>query len=148
MHFMKMLFWVRGRAGRATWWAGQAILVIANFVLITLGAGVTNASPLIASTQLLLLYLSYLLSAKRFQDRDVPGTTALYGYVLLAVVMLFDALNLTGATGQLNAVGWNAITITLGISIWLLIELGMLKGTPGPNRFGIKSSSGLAFRSL
>jgi uncharacterized membrane protein YhaH (DUF805 family) len=28
----------------------------------------------------------------------------------------------------------------IGVELWFLIELGMLKGTPGPNRFGPDSS--------
>jgi len=26
--------------------------------------------------------------------------------------------------------------VLIGVTAWFLIELGMLKGTPGPNRFG------------
>jgi hypothetical protein len=41
------------------------------------------------------------------------------------------------------SLNWNTNTLGLicfftliGVTIWFLIELGMLKGTPGPNRFG------------
>jgi uncharacterized membrane protein YhaH (DUF805 family) len=44
-------------------------------------------------------------------------------------------LGLTG-TQQLTAIGWVCALVNLGVGLWFLIELGILKGTPGPNRFG------------
>ena len=35
-----------------------------------------------------------------------------------------------------NTLGLICFFILIGITVWFLIELGMLKGTPGPNRFG------------
>ena len=35
-----------------------------------------------------------------------------------------------------NTLGLICFVILIVVTIWLLIELGMLKGTPGPNRFG------------
>jgi len=99
------------------------------------------------------LYLpAYPLAAKRFQDRDKLGETALYGYIpsIIAVGLLSFGpvegnpetlkLPVSGVDVSLN---WNTNTlglicffILIGITVWFLIELGMLKGTPGPNRFG------------
>ena len=37
---------------------------------------------------------------------------------------------------NVNTLGLICFFILIGITVWFLIELGMLKGTPGPNRFG------------
>ena len=55
---------------------------------------------------LVALIPSIIVYIKRFHDRDKSGW-----WVLIALIPIIGAL-------------------------WILIELGFLKGTPGPNRFG------------
>jgi uncharacterized membrane protein YhaH (DUF805 family) len=83
-----------------------------------------------------LFYPGYAVAAKRFQDRDKPGQTALYGLVPVLIASLLQAFGLTGTPQEPNALGWICTLVTMGVGIWFLIELGILKGTPGPNRFG------------
>jgi uncharacterized membrane protein YhaH (DUF805 family) len=50
-------------------------------------------------------------------------------------VLSLLALAAEGAGEADAAAGLNALT--LPFSIWVFVELGCLRGTPGPNRFGL-----------
>ncbi|HXG79806.1 MAG TPA: DUF805 domain-containing protein [Methyloceanibacter sp.] len=129
-----------GRINRAKWWAGTIILTIISIILGFIIGAVFGPSflgtLLLIIVTLVLFYPSYAVSAKRFQDRDKPGITALYGLVPVLIASLLQAFGLTGAPGEPNALGWICALVTWGVGIWFLIDLGILKGTPGPNRFG------------
>jgi uncharacterized membrane protein YhaH (DUF805 family) len=96
----------------------------------------TFGAILIVLVSLALFYPGYAVAAKRFQDRDKPGITALYGLVPVLIASLLQAFGLTGTPQEPNALGWICTLVTMGVGLWFLIELGILKGTPGPNRFG------------
>jgi uncharacterized membrane protein YhaH (DUF805 family) len=129
-----------GRINRAKWWAGIVILGIINIVLgfIVLQIfGMGFFGRLLSFVIFIaLLYFSYAVSAKRFQDRDKPGIMAAYGMGALLLTSLLATLGLTGTQQELSAIGWVCTLINLGVLLWFVIELGILKGTPGPNRFG------------
>jgi uncharacterized membrane protein YhaH (DUF805 family) len=129
-----------GRINRAKYWAGTIILAIISIVLgFVIGAifgGSTFGGILIVLVTLALFYPGYAVAAKRFQDRDKPSITALYGLVPVLIASLLQAFGLTGTPQEPNALGWICTLITMGVGLWFLIELGILKGTPGPNRFG------------
>ena len=112
------------------------ISLVLNFLVAGIfGFGVFGAFLLILIT-LLLFYPSYAVCAKRFQDRDRPGRTALYGLVPMLLANFLEATGATGAPQEPNAVGWICILVFWGVSLWFIIELGILKGTPGQNHFG------------
>ncbi len=129
-----------GRINRAKYWAGVVILAIISIVLgfvigAVFGSSVFGAI-LVTLVTLALFYPGYAVAAKRFQDRDKPGVTALYGLVPVLIASLLQAFGLTGTPNEPNALGWICNLVTMGVGLWFLIELGILKGTPGPNRFG------------
>jgi uncharacterized membrane protein YhaH (DUF805 family) len=131
---------LEGRINRAKWWAGVVILGIIFIVLGTLievifGTGFFGGL-LATLLTLALFYPSYAVCAKRFQDRDKPGKTALYGLVPFLIAFLFSAWGLTGTSTENNVIGWLCALAVIGVSLWFLIELGILKGTPGPNQYG------------
>lgn len=140
LDFQQLFLSFDGRINRAKWWAGIVILFVINlvlgFILFGLFGLSTFAILLSIIIMLALFYPTYAVSAKRFQDRDKPGTTALYGLVPLLIASLLQAFGLTGTATELNALGWICALITWGVFIWFVIDLGILKGTPGPNRFG------------
>lgn len=118
------------------------------------GAGLTaGIASLVVS--LIFLWPSAALSIKRAHDRDKPAMFVIGYYaltVLFLIVMTFtmgSAFAAAGAgagttpeaAGMAAAGGGGIIVGILGLvlfvyAIWLLIELGFLDGTPGPNRFG------------
>jgi uncharacterized membrane protein YhaH (DUF805 family) len=83
-----------------------------------------------------LFYPAYAVGAKRFHDRDRPGETALLGLIPVFLAIALDCFGLTGDASGANGLGWICRLIYLGVGLWFAIELGALKGTPGPNRFG------------
>lgn len=129
-----------GRINRAKYWIGSIVLAIISIVLgIVVGAALgptTLAMIIIALITLALFYPVYAIAAKRFQDRDKPGTTALYGLVPILIVNFLQLFGLTGTPEQPNTLGWIATVVMLEVGIWFLVELGILKGTTGPNRYG------------
>ena len=125
-----------GRINRAKWWAGAIILLVIWLIV----GGIFGSSLFGALIQvivtLVLLYPAYAVCAKRFQDRDRPGKTALYGLVPILIASLLQTWGLTGTPQNLNGLGWICVLINLGVGIWFLIDLGILRGTPGQNRYG------------
>jgi uncharacterized membrane protein YhaH (DUF805 family) len=125
-----------GRINRAKWWAGAIILLVIWLIVGGIfGSSFFGALILVIMT-LVLLYPAYAVCAKRFQDRDRPGKTALYGLVPILIASLLQTWGLTGTPQNLNGLGWICVLINLGVGIWFLIDLGILRGTPGQNRYG------------
>jgi uncharacterized membrane protein YhaH (DUF805 family) len=129
-----------GRINRAKYWAGTITLaivsIVAGFIIGAVFGASTLGAILVALVTIALFYPGYAVAAKRFQDRDKPGVTALYGLIPVLIASLLQAFGLTGTPNQPNALGWICTLVTMGVGLWFLIELGILKGTPGPNRFG------------
>ncbi len=112
----------QGRIPRMTWWLGNLIIMIVEWVLFALFGGMSmmNVDPTdpMAAEQmmsnmwpiwvitLIFLWPSLALAAKRWHDR--------------------------------NKSAWWILIIFIPIvgPIWYLIECGFLRGTEGPNRFG------------
>jgi uncharacterized membrane protein YhaH (DUF805 family) len=139
MDFQYLFTSFDGRINRAKYWVGvvslSVVWIILGFIIINI-FGQTIGGILMTLILLALFYAFYAVAAKRFQDRDKPGVTALYGLVPLFVANLLGIFGLTGTPQGLNALGWICTLINLGVILWFLIDLGILKGTPGPNRFG------------
>jgi len=129
----------QGRIPRGEWWLGLLVLVIVGVVLagvVYLAFGATTIG-IIATLilQILLLYPSYALSAKRFQDRNKPGGLALIG-IGLGIVQTVARLAGLSDPYVPTVVDYVLGLALLIVGIWYLIELGILRGTVGPNRYG------------
>jgi uncharacterized membrane protein YhaH (DUF805 family) len=140
MDFNYLFTSLDGRINRAKWWAGVIIIVIVGVVAsLIVGAifGTNVAGRIILFiVQLVLLYPGYAVSAKRFQDRDKP---AMYALVGIALGLLYGLLAMFGVVGNpvsQGALDWIFTIAFLAVGIWYLIELGILKGTAGPNQYG------------
>jgi uncharacterized membrane protein YhaH (DUF805 family) len=125
-----------GRINRAKWWAGAAILLIVWKVIDAILGASTIGSVIVVLVTLALFYPAYAVCAKRFQDRDRPGKTALYGLVPLTIAALLETFGWTGTLDESNGLGWICNLIYIGVALWFVIELGILRGTPGQNHYG------------
>lgn len=130
-----------GRIGRQTFWMGVLGLFVAAIVVsvilgVILGWQTTAGQWAFFLVQLALAYPSYCLMAKRFQDRDKPATFAAAVIGINIVLSLLTILGVGGPPEAPNALGWimNAIGVVIGI--WILVELGILRGTVGTNQYG------------
>ena len=113
MDFKKFYFSPEGRANRKQWWLWLVLpLMVISILLVFVDMTTGNYNPeagiglFSGIFALLSLIPAIIVHIKRFHDRDKSGW-----WVLIGLIPIIGA-------------------------IWLLIELGFLKGTPGPNRFG------------
>jgi uncharacterized membrane protein YhaH (DUF805 family) len=115
MDIMHLLFSFQGRIRRLHWWlAGISIGVVIGIVVSVLlpMSGMAQGTPnpifmaLIGVIYLVDIYVGLALGAKRCHDRDKSAW-----FLAIGLIPLIGA-------------------------IWLLVELGFLDGTQGPNRFG------------
>ena len=160
---MSMFMGFEGRINRAKWWLGAIILAVIGVILSWILAKILGASLIppegttvnpdlvgsyvrkLAIAQLIvfiiLVYPGLSIMMKRLNDRDRPSW---YAYVFLAPSVLSILLGLVGLTMTTTAtggagpssLGWIINLLSLAIGIWALIELGILKGTAGPNQHG------------
>ena len=102
---------LEGRIGRQSYWMGTIVFIVINVIAsaldMMLGTMTEGGYGLISGiASLIMIYPSIMVSAKRWHDRGKSGWWSLL--VLVPVI------------------GW----------IWMLVELGFLKGTDGPNQYG------------
>ena len=100
-----------GRINRAKFWAGVGVLfaagILANLIDLTLGTMSDSGFGGVSSiVSLISIYPALAIYTKRWHDRDKSGWWTLIIFV--------------------PVIGF----------IWILVELGILEGTRGPNRFG------------
>ena len=116
MDIPHLLFSFQGRTRRLHYWlAAIAVSVVFGVIISVLRpmSGMAQGTPnpifmgLIVILYIADLYISVALGAKRCHDRDKSAWWLLLFYFV-------------------PILGW----------IWGFIELGILDGTPGPNRFG------------
>lgn len=104
----RLLLDPRGRVDRRTFWLWGVLAPMGVSLLGRALLDIARVRPDAADTfvSLLLVWPFVAVSAKRWHDRDKSGW-----WVLVALIPL---------------VGW----------LWLMIENGFRRGTPGPNRHG------------
>ena len=163
MPLSAMLFWFTGRLNRARFWLASIVLILISIVLLPislLSLVLLATSPFslaaliavegravipIASAGLLFLLLVYLLVffagllvscagfavvIKRLHDRDKSAGWLLL-FILVPLILQAIAYH-AGAIEDIIILGGACFFI----EIWFLIELGFLRGTAGPNRYG------------
>jgi uncharacterized membrane protein YhaH (DUF805 family) len=143
-----------GRINRQAWWIGVIVLIIVaiilNFILgAIMGGGMPSLEQLMdpavmmayAQKQgwisliigLITAYPYIALSVKRRHDRNNSGYDAIGLIVFSLLWSLIQALGLFTATG---GIGMVVSIIFLIYAIYMLVQLGFLKGTAGPNNYG------------
>jgi uncharacterized membrane protein YhaH (DUF805 family) len=117
MDFKQFYFSAQGRVNRKQWWLKLILPVfVISIILAIIDMAIGTYDPqdgvglLSGIFALLAIIPAIMVYIKRFHDRDKSGW-----WVLIVLVPIIGA-------------------------IWILIELGFLAGTPGPNRFGPPSS--------
>ena len=113
MNFQQFYLTAQGRVNRKQFWLWLILPIFGiSLILSGIDAAIGTGSPesggglLSGIWGLITLIPAILVDIKRWHDRDKSGW-----WMLIVLVPI---------------IGW----------IWFIIELGFLKGTPGPNRFG------------
>lgn len=119
---MDRFFSFSGRIGRGTWWLGQII----NIGVLTIG-----------------MLLSGMLAAG--SEMDDMGASAIVVFLLTFVVAIW--INLATSIQRYHdrdkSGFWFFISFIPFIGpVWMVVELGMLGGTRGTNRWGAPGGSG------
>jgi len=137
---LHQFFGFRGRISRATYWL-LVVLWIAfgpigmTFVLWAAPIGNTKLDSIVLSVLIVAVVIGICVSglaigAKRLHDRDRSGWWILLFYAVPAALWIIAGkMNNDLAETILNVIGWIPW-------IWGFVELGLLRGTAGPNRFG------------
>ena len=148
MTLQKILFSFEGRIGRRTYWLATLALIVAVLVLtfapFLLDSEAAAVLMLALTSQLvwlLSLWPMLAVGAKRLHDRNRNGWWLLVFWLLpFALVVggfsiaLFDDPR-TGRSGDFST-GVILVLASLPPALWGIVELGILPGTMGPNRYG------------
>jgi uncharacterized membrane protein YhaH (DUF805 family) len=158
MSLTDLLFSFKGRINRKPWWlATVAVGLAASLLTAILEAlarfsGETVVNPVthefertgifglvISIIALANMWIAFALSAKRLHDRGRTGWWLIWQLLILilAVILVVVAIAVRQEQGAL----WYALAGAAGlaafvISVWLFVQIGFLRGTQGPNRFG------------
>lgn len=137
-----------GRISRKQWWLGLVGLIIASIVLsiilslVGLGVG-SRWGQLIGSV--ILFYPGWCIAIKRRQDRDSNAMDYKILAISLLVLGLAQALGIgftvtdigNGMEAAVPDMWMSVLYMLLGIfGLYMLVQLGFLKGTPGTNTYG------------
>ena len=130
----EFLFSASGRINRATYWRSLVVFggagLLAGVILLT---AASLAAPLfiVAIVVVVLPWLmwGFAIHTERLHDRDKSAWW----------LMVFYAM--PGALGHLagavdSALQYVLALVALAFSIWGFVEIGCLRGTAGPNRYG------------
>ena len=148
---------VKGRLRRRHFWYAAAALALAEFALIALlcWAGDVSYAEYMYRTRRatmidlaafsFLFWPSLALTVKRLHDRNTSGWWAGMLHLLAFLMHVHLALGpIPGRNKIATLVGLVPSALFLLLASWLLVELIVLRGTPGPNRYGPDPTTGEA----
>ena len=135
MNLSALLFGFGGRINRGKWWLAVLIYVIFWIIVGIIAFAVMTAAPMAGIAVLLVAGIVAIVSGiavgvKRLHDRDKSG------WWLLAFYLVPALLNGVGAASGSEAVAMLTSLIAFAVSVWMIVELGCLRGTAGPNQYG------------
>ena len=142
MNVRHYLFGFHGRATRAEWWLFVLIFLVYNFAVTALAVYIFGFIGLLIGwvLMLVLLWPTLAVSERRLHDRGKSGWWLLL-FFLAPIVLSAVKLSLTGEMGVRGyARPTTAATVISLVSfviiLWGFIEMGLLRGTRGDNKYG------------
>jgi uncharacterized membrane protein YhaH (DUF805 family) len=124
-----------GRIGRQTFWMAMAAVTIAE-IISHFVAEALQGDRLSAIVDLAFTYPEFAIAVKRAHDRNLPLWILIVFFGGGAVLDLLTVLQLTGTKDQPSLLSLLiAVPFTM-LGLALLVELGLRRGTIGPNEYG------------
>ncbi|QHM72939.1 DUF805 domain-containing protein [Mixta intestinalis] len=130
MTLQQWCFSWRGRLGRRDFWIWQIVWLLTMTALFVFAGNGLLDTQTAAFCVVCLLWPASAVLVKRLHDRNHRGYWALL--LIVAWILLAGNWSVLGSGWQW-ALGRFAPSLILVI---MLIELGVMKGSPGENRFG------------
>jgi uncharacterized membrane protein YhaH (DUF805 family) len=145
MSLSQLLFGFDGRINRAKYWLTFFfwcfIAVVLYFVLkaLLVATGLDDSMAMFFGVGL-LIYLPFMVSAiaisvKRLHDRNKSAWWLAF-YYLAPVALSLLVFMIAGTEPDDSDIAKGLQFVILVIHVCMLIDLGCLRGTSGPNRFG------------
>jgi uncharacterized membrane protein YhaH (DUF805 family) len=135
LKYWQLLTDVDGRISRKPYWIWTLILIVVELALQAVGYS-TGGEALAIILDLVMLYPSFVISVKCAHDRDRPSWLVALFFAILIVLNVLQLLGL-GPTDNGVSTIYLAIIIPWSLfGLYLLVELGFLRGTVGPNKYG------------
>jgi len=140
MSLTQLLFSFQGRLNRQPYWligiaigvvmTLMAIFTVTNALLEHDIGGITFAILVIFGLLYIpAIWIGLAIGTKRLHDRDKSAWWLLVFYVLPSVLSQIGY--------QMGLLGGLVFSLaSLAVAIWAFVELGCLRGTRGPNRYG------------
>ena len=151
MSILSFYFNPAGRISRSQFWLGFIGLILIE-VLFNYWMAVSlfgrdwleaQSAPLAkpalqlsALVNVIFLFPNYVVFGKRFHDRS---KSAMWALIIIAADLLAIGLTLLGLIGPIDhpsPIAMAAGGLQLLVLLWVIIELGCLRGTPGVNTYG------------
>ncbi|MEL7486670.1 MAG: DUF805 domain-containing protein [Pseudomonadota bacterium] len=158
MDFGNLYLSADGRISRKTWWLGAiGVVVISIIVGAVFGAiggviGFTGSAfgiGILSLVSLAILFVPYRsLTYKRLHDRNRPENLFWIFLAPSIISPLLQMFGLSGGIGEVEFFGQSVETFqpnmlgnlislaSFGVMIWMIIELGVMKGDEGDNAHG------------
>ncbi len=136
MDWSYLFFSFDGRLTRQPFWIAFLIVFGLELTSHLLVYPLESGDRLSAIVSLAYTYPEFAVFAKRGHDRNIPPRVIGAFFLLSAFMDFLVVLGLGGTREEPSA-----LLLTLGLpwslfAVVLLIELGLRRGTKGPNRFG------------
>lgn len=130
-----LLFSFEGRISRLPFWIAAVVLNIFAYVADRLAFDF-GGNPASAVVGLAFLYPSLALAAKRGHDRGRSESYLLVFFLPAFLTSFLQVLGYMDEAGHMRAALVMLGIAVLAAMIVLVIDLGLLPGEPGTNRFG------------
>ena len=135
MDWVYLLNSFEGRIGRKVFWIAVVVLGIIEFAAHFVAEEI-QGDRLSAIVDLAFVYPEFAVAVKRAQDRDLPVIFLIIFFLGSAALDLLAVMEMAAIEDQPTMIA-TLIAVPFSIlTLFLLVELGFRRGTPGPNQYG------------
>jgi uncharacterized membrane protein YhaH (DUF805 family) len=124
-----------GRIGRKTFWIAVAVLSVAEIIAHFVAEQI-QGDRLSAIVDVAFVYPEFALAVKRAHDRNMPIVFLIAFFGASAFLDLLTVLEMTGTDDEPSSISVLVAVPFSILALFLLVELGFRRGTPGPNQYG------------